>query len=244
MNQHDNPTALWGTDVKPLLPSALRWRSISDQTRTEVTRLLSLRHAHAQKQVGLAWVGRALYEGVVGHDVGVAARLAHGVVRLQRLGAVLALDAHIHQRSVGVHVALHAAAHHLAEQRGRPLQVLWDQTTASGLCMPGNPGSIEQPCCGLHWCHGECVSSRQGPRSAPQYIGVLFLSSNCHCHQMKAPMQQMAVARVFWRAQSMLWEFKMLERRQEPGQCKSQQVEALQAGSAAHAVWQRWSTWL
>ncbi len=47
-------------------------------------------------RAGLDWAQCALYEGVVGHDVGVAAGLAHGVVRLQRLGAVLAFDAHVH----------------------------------------------------------------------------------------------------------------------------------------------------
>ena len=66
----------------------------------------------------------ALNEGVVGDDVGEAARLAHGVVGLQRPGAVLALYAHVHERGVRVHVALHAAARHLAEQLRRPLQVL------------------------------------------------------------------------------------------------------------------------
>ena len=66
----------------------------------------------------------ALYEGVVGDDVGEAAGLAHGVVGLQRPGAVLALYAHVHERRVRVHVALHAAARHLAEQLRRALQVL------------------------------------------------------------------------------------------------------------------------
>jgi len=67
---------------------------------------------HVDLEEGLS----ALYEGVVGDNVGEAARLAHGIIGLQRLGAVLALYAHVHQRCVGVHIALHTTARHLVEQ--------------------------------------------------------------------------------------------------------------------------------
>ena len=51
-----------------------------------------------------------------------AARLEHGLERAQRGRAVLALDAHVHERGVRVHVALHAARVHLVHQAQRALE--------------------------------------------------------------------------------------------------------------------------
>ena len=104
-------------DTTPL--SYRRWILICKQmTRKEVMHGLQARTLLVRRGCG------ALYEGVVGDDVGEAAGLAHGVVGLQRAGAILALYAHVHECCVCVHIALHAAARHLAEQLRRPLQVL------------------------------------------------------------------------------------------------------------------------